>query len=124
MNTSFYMTIEHKLHIRTLHFTAKFNFLVCQAQQDPEQLRKNVHFCRGCSKFLPRSEFSLTLNARTVGLCRHCKELDNEARHREDFFYYKTILKRLRKDESEVNPDAKIPYLLQVEQTFGHHIRI
>ncbi|XP_017340179.1 IQ and ubiquitin-like domain-containing protein isoform X1 [Ictalurus punctatus] len=83
------------------------------AQQDPEQLRKNVHLCRGCSNFLPRSEFSLTLNARTVGLCRHCKELDNEARHREDFFYYKTILKRLRKDESEVNPDAKIPYLLQ-----------
>ncbi|XP_053498229.1 IQ and ubiquitin-like domain-containing protein isoform X2 [Ictalurus furcatus] len=83
------------------------------AQQDPEQLRKNVHFCRGCSKFLPRSEFSLTLNARTVGLCRHCKELDNEARHREDFSYYKTILKRLCKDESEVNPDAKIPYLLQ-----------
>ncbi|KAF4081393.1 hypothetical protein AMELA_G00160860 [Ameiurus melas] len=83
------------------------------AAQDPEQLRKNVHFCRGCSNFLPCSEFSLTVNARTVGLCRHCKVLDNEARHREDFSYYKTILKRLRTDESEVNPDAKIPYLLQ-----------
>ncbi|MCJ8735972.1 hypothetical protein PDJAM_G00253630 [Pangasius djambal] len=81
--------------------------------QDPEQLKKNVNFCRGCSNFLPCSEFSLTVNARMVGLCRHCKELDNEARHREDFSCYKTILKRLRKDESEVNPDAKIPYLLQ-----------
>ncbi|MCI4381860.1 hypothetical protein PGIGA_G00256870 [Pangasianodon gigas] len=81
--------------------------------QDPEQLRKNVNFCRGCSNFLPCSEFSLTVNACMVGLCRHCKELDNEARHREDFSCYKTILKRLCKDESEINPDAKIPYLLQ-----------
>ncbi|KAI5627059.1 IQ and ubiquitin-like domain-containing protein isoform X1 [Silurus asotus] len=81
--------------------------------QDPEQLKKKNHMCRGCSKFLPRSEFPLTLTSRMMGLCRHCKQLDNEARHREDFTHYRNILKRLRKDESELNPDAKIPYLLQ-----------
>lgn len=96
-----------------------FSFLVSQVPQDSGHL-KNVRFCRGCSKFLPSSEFSLTVNSRMLRLCRHCKALDNEARQRKDFFYYKTILKRLCKDESEVNPDAKIPYLLQVEQTFGH----
>lgn len=82
--------------------------------QDPEQLRKNVIFCRGCTKFLPSSEFSLAVNTRVVRLCRHCKELDNEAQQREDFSCYKNILKHLCKDESELNPDAKIPYLLQV----------
>ncbi|KAK3558406.1 hypothetical protein QTP86_018012 [Hemibagrus guttatus] len=81
--------------------------------QDPEQLRKNVNFCRGCNKFLPSSEFSLMVNTRMVGLCHRCKELDNESRHREDISYYKTVLKHLRKDESELKPDAKIPYLLQ-----------
>ncbi|XP_053340517.1 IQ and ubiquitin-like domain-containing protein [Clarias gariepinus] len=85
---------------------------VLRVPQDSGHL-KNVRFCRGCSKFLPSSEFSLTVNSRMLRLCRHCKALDNEARQRKDFFYYKTILKRLCKDESEVNPDAKIPYLLQ-----------
>lgn len=57
----------------------------------------------------------MTVKTHTVGLCRHCKELDNEARHREDFANYKSILHHLRTDESKVNPDAKIPYLLQVD---------
>ncbi|KAF5907521.1 IQ and ubiquitin-like domain-containing protein isoform X1, partial [Clarias magur] len=95
--------------------TPTFNPQVSKVLRVPQQSEhlKNVRFCRGCSKFLPSSEFSLTVNSRMLRLCRHCKELDNEARQRKDFSYYKTILKRLCKDESEINPDAKIPYLLQ-----------
>ncbi|XP_066525316.1 IQ motif and ubiquitin-like domain-containing protein isoform X2 [Hoplias malabaricus] len=81
--------------------------------QDPAELRKNVYLCRGCSKYLPCSEFTLTASARVVGVCRHCSELDNEARRREDISHYRTILRRLRKAEAECSPDTKITYLLQ-----------
>ncbi|XP_041965152.1 IQ and ubiquitin-like domain-containing protein [Alosa sapidissima] len=81
--------------------------------QDPASLRKDIYFCRGCNTYLRSTDFALTANARAVGHCRHCSELDNEARHREDFSHYKSILRRVRKAEAEHNPDAKIPYLLQ-----------
>ncbi|XP_045544064.1 IQ and ubiquitin-like domain-containing protein [Salmo salar] len=81
--------------------------------QDPAQLRKNIYFCRGCSRYLLSTDFSLTANARLVGKCRSCSELDNEARRREDFSHYKTILRRLRKTEAQRNKEAKITYLLQ-----------
>ncbi|XP_027029299.2 IQ and ubiquitin-like domain-containing protein isoform X1 [Tachysurus fulvidraco] len=99
-------------YIKNPHFNPQASKLL-RVAQDPEQLRKNVIFCRGCTKFLPSSEFSLAVNTRVVRLCRRCKELDNEAQQREDFFCYKNILKHLCKDESELNPDAKIPYLIQ-----------
>ncbi|XP_055790599.1 IQ and ubiquitin-like domain-containing protein [Salvelinus fontinalis] len=81
--------------------------------QDPAQLRKNIYFCRGCSRYLLSTDFALTANARLVGKCRSCSELDNEARRREDFSHYKTILRRLRKTEAQRNKEAKITYLLQ-----------
>lgn len=91
-----------------------------QIPQDPAKLRKNIYFCRGCNSYLRSTDFPLTANARVVGQCRRCSELDNVARHREDFSHYKNILRRLRKAEAERNPDAKIPYLLQVRS--GAHI--
>ncbi|XP_062858594.1 IQ and ubiquitin-like domain-containing protein isoform X4 [Trichomycterus rosablanca] len=81
--------------------------------QDAADLKKNIYYCRGCRNYLPSTDFALTVNSRVVGLCCRCKELDGEARQREDFSHYKTILKRLCKDEAEYNPDTKIPYLLQ-----------
>lgn len=88
--------------------------LFYQVPQDAADLKKNIYYCRGCRNYLPSTDFTLTVNSRVMGLCFHCKELDGEARQREDFSHYKFILKRLCKDEAEYNPDSKIPYLLQV----------
>ena len=91
-----------------------------QVPQDPTQLQRNIYFCGGCSRYLLSTDFSLTANARSVGQCRRCMELDNEARRREDFSHYRTILHRLRKAEALASGDtAKITYLLQVGGTVG-----
>ncbi|XP_067091331.1 IQ motif and ubiquitin-like domain-containing protein [Osmerus mordax] len=87
---------------------------ILKVPQDPTQLQKNIYFCGGCSRYLLSTDFSLTANARSVGQCRRCMELDNEARRREDFSHYRTILHRLRKAEALASGDtAKITYLLQ-----------
>ncbi|XP_076863418.1 solute carrier family 13 member 1 isoform X2 [Brachyhypopomus gauderio] len=86
---------------------------VLKVPQDPSQLRKNVYICRSCSSYLLSTDFALPANARVVGLCRRCSELDNEARLRDDFSHYETILRRLCKTELEYSPDSKLTYLLQ-----------
>ncbi|XP_041692549.2 LOW QUALITY PROTEIN: IQ and ubiquitin-like domain-containing protein [Coregonus clupeaformis] len=99
-------------YIKTPTFNPEVAKLL-KVPQDPAQLRKNIYFCRGCSRYLLSTDFALTANARLVGKCRSCSELDNEARRREDFSHYKTILRRLRKTEAQRNKEAKITYLLQ-----------
>ncbi|XP_030621203.1 IQ and ubiquitin-like domain-containing protein [Chanos chanos] len=84
-----------------------------RVSQDPSQLRQKMYFCRACRKSRPSTDFALNVNTRVVGRCRVCTETDNQARQREDFSQYKTILKRLRKTEEQLNPDAKIIHLLQ-----------
>uniref|UniRef100_A0A4W5P6K2 IQ motif and ubiquitin domain containing n=1 Tax=Hucho hucho TaxID=62062 RepID=A0A4W5P6K2_9TELE len=99
-------------YIKTPTFNPEVAKLL-KVRQDPAQLRKNIYFCRGCSRYLLSTDFALTANARLVGKCRSCSELDNEARRREDFSHYKTILRRLRKTEAQRDKEAKITYLLQ-----------
>ncbi|XP_062404102.1 IQ and ubiquitin-like domain-containing protein isoform X2 [Sardina pilchardus] len=99
-------------YIKTPTFNPQVTKLL-RIPQDPAELRKDIYYCRGCNAYLRSTHFALTANARAVGHCRRCSELDNEARHREDFSHYKSILRRVRKAEAECNPDAKIPYLLQ-----------
>ncbi|MBN3299907.1 IQUB protein, partial [Amia calva] len=81
--------------------------------QDPAQLRKNIHFCPGCKSYLPRSSFSLKATSRSVGRCRQCDRLDNEARRREDFSQYRTILRLLRDGEAQSDKGNIIAFLLQ-----------
>ncbi|XDV25784.1 hypothetical protein PO909_029642 [Leuciscus waleckii] len=81
--------------------------------QDPADLKKNMHLCRGCKVYQSCSDFGLNTNASTVGLCHRCMELDNRAHQRKDLSLYKNILRCLRDTEAECSPDAKIPYLLQ-----------
>ncbi|KAF3855309.1 hypothetical protein F7725_023364 [Dissostichus mawsoni] len=71
--------------------------------------------CRGCQRYLQSSDFSPTAGARLSGRCRDCTGLDNIARSRDDFSCYRNILRRLRSDEMRLNQEAKIPFLLQVE---------
>ncbi|KAK5901644.1 hypothetical protein CesoFtcFv8_006988 [Champsocephalus esox] len=83
--------------------------------QNPSQLKNDMFQCRGCQRYLQSSDFSPTAGARLSGRCRDCTGLDNIARSRDDFSCYRNILRRLRSDEMRLNRDAKIPFLLQVE---------
>ncbi|XP_053575168.1 IQ and ubiquitin-like domain-containing protein [Bombina bombina] len=81
--------------------------------QDSNVLRKNIHFCPSCKNYLPSTEYTLSANARTVGRCRKCSKLDNEARQREEFSKYKILFNHIRKSESEYDDGARIAFLLQ-----------
>ncbi|OCT89049.1 IQ and ubiquitin-like domain-containing protein [Xenopus laevis] len=81
--------------------------------EDPSALRKNIYFCPSCKNYLPSTEFSLSSIARTVGRCRKCSKLDNEARDREEFSKYKTLLKQLKQSEAEYGDGSRIAFLLQ-----------
>uniref|UniRef100_A0A8D0HM67 IQ motif and ubiquitin domain containing n=1 Tax=Sphenodon punctatus TaxID=8508 RepID=A0A8D0HM67_SPHPU len=80
---------------------------------DPLKLYKNINFCRGCKKYLPSIEFSMSANSRSVGRCRRCCKLDNEARRREAFLKYKLMLRNLRDAEVDYHDDAKTAFLIQ-----------
>ncbi|XP_034623939.1 IQ and ubiquitin-like domain-containing protein isoform X2 [Trachemys scripta elegans] len=86
---------------------------VLKVPPDPLKLYQNIYFCRGCKSYLPSTEFSVPANSRTVGRCRRCCKLDNEARRREAFLKYKLMLKNLRKSEADYQDDAKIVYVVQ-----------
>ncbi|XP_032624709.1 IQ motif and ubiquitin-like domain-containing protein isoform X2 [Chelonoidis abingdonii] len=86
---------------------------VLKVPPDPLKLYKNIYFCRGCKSYLPSTEFSVPANSRTVGRCRRCCKLDNEARRREAFLKYKLMLKNLRKSEADYQDDAKIAHVVQ-----------
>ncbi|KAM8974338.1 IQ motif and ubiquitin-like domain-containing protein [Pelodytes ibericus] len=87
--------------------------------QDSSVLRKNIYFCHSCKSYLPSTEFSLSANARTVGRCRKCAKLDNEAREREEFTKFKILLKQLKKSEADYGDEARIAFLLQ-QQDLQH----
>lgn len=81
--------------------------------QDPSVLRKNIYFCPSCNSYLPSTEFSLSSNSRTVGKCRRCTKIDNDARVRQDYSHYRYLLKMLRKSEDAFKDGSKIAFLLQ-----------
>ncbi|NXF70558.1 IQUB protein, partial [Sclerurus mexicanus] len=82
--------------------------------QDPLKLYKNIYFCRSCENYLPSSEFLIPANSHTIGRCRLCYKLDNEARHRESFLKYRLILENLRKSEADYEDDSKIVSFVQL----------
>nr|XP_009685640.1 PREDICTED: IQ and ubiquitin-like domain-containing protein isoform X1 [Struthio camelus australis] len=86
---------------------------ILKVPPDPLKLYKNVNFCRSCKNYLPSTEFSIPANSRTIGRCRLCCKIDNEARQREACLKYKLILKNLRESEADYQDDAKIVYLVQ-----------
>ncbi|KAM9246548.1 IQ motif and ubiquitin-like domain-containing protein [Leptosomus discolor] len=96
--------------------TPKFNpevARILKVPPDPLKLYKNVNFCHSCENYLPSTEFPVPANSRTIGRCRLCCKLDNEARRREVVFKYKLILENLRKSEADYQDDAKIVFLVQ-----------
>ncbi|KAK3736399.1 hypothetical protein QZH41_017899 [Actinostola sp. cb2023] len=82
--------------------------------QDPTILRKNIYFCPSCNRYLPSTEFKLSLNSSVVGRCRKCLKLDNDARLRQDLLQYRIMLAELRRAEETFEDGSRISYLLQV----------
>ncbi|XP_032543095.1 IQ and ubiquitin-like domain-containing protein isoform X2 [Chiroxiphia lanceolata] len=82
--------------------------------QDPLKLYKNVYFCHSCENYLPSTEFLIPANSHTVGRCRLCYKLDNEARRRESYLKYRLILENLRKSEADYQDDSQIVFLVQL----------
>ncbi|XP_068132480.1 IQ motif and ubiquitin-like domain-containing protein isoform X2 [Hyperolius riggenbachi] len=101
-------------YIKTPTFNPEIARLL-KVPQDSSVLRKNIYFCPSCKSYLPSTEFSLSANARSIGRCRKCSKLDNEARQREEFSKYRLLLKQLKKSELEYGDDSKIAFLLQQE---------
>lgn len=65
---------------------------------------------------MPSTEFSLTGNTRTVGKCRTCQQIDNEARTRQESSQYRRMLRTLRRSEDAYQDGSHIAFLLQVFQ--------
>ncbi|KFV59234.1 IQ and ubiquitin-like domain-containing protein, partial [Tyto alba] len=86
---------------------------ILKVPPDPLKLYKNVNFCHSCENYLSSTEFPVPANCRTIGRCRFCCKLDNEARQREAYLTYKLILENLRRSEADYQDDAKIVYLVQ-----------
>ncbi|KGL77076.1 IQ and ubiquitin-like domain-containing protein, partial [Tinamus guttatus] len=96
--------------------TPKFNpevAKILKVPPDPLQLYNNVNFCRSCKNYLPSSEFAVPACSRSIGRCRLCCKVDNEARKREAFLKYRLMLKNLRESEADYQDGAKIVYLIQ-----------
>ncbi|XP_058045882.1 IQ and ubiquitin-like domain-containing protein [Ahaetulla prasina] len=82
---------------------------------DPMKLYHNIYFCLGCKKYLPSTSFAISVSSCTIGRCRQCCKLDNEARKREAFLKYKRMLRNLRDSEMKYNDGAKIAFILQLQ---------
>ncbi|XP_042266720.1 IQ and ubiquitin-like domain-containing protein isoform X1 [Thunnus maccoyii] len=101
-------------YIKTPAFNPEVAKLL-KVPQNPSQLKNDMFLCHGCQRYLRSADFSSSASAHLSGQCRDCARLDNIARSRNDFSFYKNILRRLRADEQRLNEEAKIPFLLQVE---------
>ncbi|XP_076469096.1 IQ motif and ubiquitin-like domain-containing protein [Babylonia areolata] len=87
------------------------NFI--RVPQDPSKLRKNIHFCPSCNKYLPTEEFHLSTNSRSCGSCRRCQRLDNIARPRLDLSHFRRMLKSLRMSEEAKSDGSQIAFIMQ-----------
>lgn len=92
----------------------KYSPNLSQVSRSPSQLKND--FCRGCHRYLRSTDSDMSATGRRKSSwCRDCARLDNIGRTRDDFSCYKNILKRLRAEELQLNKEAKIPFLLQVD---------
>ena len=49
-----------------------------------------------------------------VGHCRRCKELDNQARSREEYTLYRAMMKTIRRTEEDYKDGSHFIFLMQV----------
>ncbi|XP_047452644.1 IQ and ubiquitin-like domain-containing protein isoform X2 [Mugil cephalus] len=101
-------------YIKTPAFNPEVSKLL-KVPQNPAQLKNDMFLCRYCHRYLRSADFSVSASGCLSSRCQHCDRLDNIARSRDDFSFYKNILRRLRTEEQQLSEKAKIPFLLQVE---------
>ncbi|KAJ6654104.1 hypothetical protein lerEdw1_007468 [Lerista edwardsae] len=101
-------------YIKTPFFNPEVARLL-KVPPDPIRLYHNIYFCLGCKRYLPSTDFAISASSHTVGRCRLCCKLDNEARQREAFFKYKRMLRNLRQSEVNYMDGAKIAFVLQLQ---------
>nr|XP_016849365.1 PREDICTED: IQ and ubiquitin-like domain-containing protein isoform X2 [Anolis carolinensis] len=101
-------------YIKTPFFNPEVARLL-KVPPDPMKLYHNIHFCLGCKRYLPSTDFAISASSQTVGRCRLCCKLDNQARKREAFLKYKRMLLRLRDAEVKYNDNAKIAFIIQIQ---------
>lgn len=85
-----------------------------QVPQNPSQMKNDMLLCQYCHRYLRSTDFVKSVSGSLSRQCHRCTRLNNIARSRNDFSFYKNILMRLRADEQRLNMEAKIPFLLQV----------
>ncbi|RKO85525.1 hypothetical protein BDK51DRAFT_32330, partial [Blyttiomyces helicus] len=59
-----------------------------------------VYYCRGCTKYLPSTEFYLSTTMKHLGKCKPCTVKENIATQRKDDSTYAEMLKNLRQHEA------------------------
>ncbi|KAJ1566201.1 hypothetical protein HK405_010784, partial [Cladochytrium tenue] len=60
-----------------------------------------VYYCRGCTKYLPSTEFYLSTTMKHLGRCKRCTQNENMANHRKDDSVYAAMLKDVRQQEAK-----------------------
>ncbi|KAJ1548881.1 hypothetical protein HK405_013530 [Cladochytrium tenue] len=60
-----------------------------------------VYYCRGCTKYLPSTEFYLSTTMKHLGRCKRCTQNENMANHRKDDSVYADMLKDVRQQEAK-----------------------
>jgi hypothetical protein len=58
-----------------------------------------VYYCRGCTKYLPSTEFYLSTTMKHLGRCKPCTLKENIANQRKDDTSYAGLLKAVRHQE-------------------------
>ncbi|KAG7219659.1 hypothetical protein INR49_018935 [Caranx melampygus] len=101
-------------YIKTPAFNPKVAKLL-KVPQKSSSLKNDMFLCRSCRRYLRSADFTQAAGVHLSSECKDCVNLNNIARARDDFSCYKNILRRLRAEEQRLNQDAKIPFLLQVE---------
>uniref|UniRef100_A0A3Q4HB78 IQ motif and ubiquitin domain containing n=1 Tax=Neolamprologus brichardi TaxID=32507 RepID=A0A3Q4HB78_NEOBR len=101
-------------YIKTPAFNPEVAKLL-KVPQNPSQLKNDMILCQYCHRYLRLKDFIMSASGSLNRQCHQCARLNNIARSRDDFTLYKSLLMRLRADEQRLNAEAKIPFLLEVQ---------
>ena len=79
--------------------------VIAQVPQDPSVLRKDIYYCQSCNQYKPSTDFQLTSNSSSVGRCRKCDKVDNDARTRQDYSHYRYACVKLQSVQVRMHQD-------------------
>ena len=91
------------------------------------QLTLNYHQMQGAliiSRSTVHTHVIFIVAHRMVDRCRQCRELDNQARTRDDFTLYRAMLKTIRNTEEGYKDDSHVIFLLQVSLQRNIHVHV